>query len=407
MAPPFVSDLEKNTNFIRLDPTLLPVSCERIKQILYRELGLADAWSGKVFLKIYPVQTANDPVTIASEQFRDGWHYGVLLPNVIERSRYVRAMVQVLFMEVANRDAREHSAELPIWLVEGFYANLMTSRQIEIILPPPQDTTAGIKLTSMVLNARKEDPLHLAHEQLCTSEPLNFQQLSWPSAGQLTGPEEGLYRSCAQLFVSELLHLEDGPACLRAMLAALPHYYNWQFAFLQAFRSHFQRPLDIEKWWGLQLLHFTGRELTETWPADESWQKLEEIIRSAVQVRTSTNELPLHLEVPLQTMLREWEPPRQTMALRTKAAELGSLRLRVAPEFVPLVDEYRQTIKSYLQNREHTGSLFSFHRKSSLRRITDEALRQLDALDARRLVLKPLQKPLPTAQAGAAQNERR
>jgi len=36
-------------------------------------------------------------------------------------------------------------------------------------------------------------------------------------------------------------------------------YYNWQFAFLQAFSATFQQPLDVEKWWSLQLLHFTGR----------------------------------------------------------------------------------------------------------------------------------------------------
>src|SRR5215831_5939881 len=36
VASSFVSNLEKDTNFVRLDPTILPVSCERIKQILYR-----------------------------------------------------------------------------------------------------------------------------------------------------------------------------------------------------------------------------------------------------------------------------------------------------------------------------------------------------------------------------------
>src|SRR5205807_476009 len=82
-----------------------------------------------------------------------------------------------------------------------------------------------------------------------------------------------------------------------------------QFAFLRAFQAHFQRPLDVEKWWTLQVLHFTGRDLTQTWPADESWKKFDEIIRSTVQIRVGTNELPLRAEISLQAIIREWDRP--------------------------------------------------------------------------------------------------
>ena len=62
-----VAELETKTNFVRLDPTLLTVSTERIKQLLWRELGAPDTWSGKIFLKVYPVTSAVDPITIGSE----------------------------------------------------------------------------------------------------------------------------------------------------------------------------------------------------------------------------------------------------------------------------------------------------------------------------------------------------
>src|SRR5579885_1874085 len=39
---PLASYLENDTNFIRLDPTLLTVSCERIKQLVWHELGATD-----------------------------------------------------------------------------------------------------------------------------------------------------------------------------------------------------------------------------------------------------------------------------------------------------------------------------------------------------------------------------
>jgi hypothetical protein len=394
-ASPLLANLDRNTNFIRLDPMLLPVSCERIKQILWRELGSAENWSCKIFLKVYPVTTAEDPITISSEQFRDGWQYAVILPNVIERSRFVGAVVQVLLLELANRSAREHSAELPTWLIEGFSEKLMTSSQLEIILPPPQDNSAGIKLTSILVNARKENPLGRAHERLCIIQPLTFQQLSWPSPNQLTGEAGEVYRDCAQLFVDELLRLEDGPACLRAMLADLPRFYNWQFAFLHAFHSHFLRPLDVEKWWALRVLHFTGRELTQTWPADESWEKLDGIIVSAVEVRVGTNELPLTVQVPLQTMIREWDLGRQSHALRTKLAELAAVRLRLSQELVPLADEYSRTIETYLQTREHIGFVFPFRKNTAFRRSAEAAIQQLDALDSRLVASRPAKKTVP------------
>ena len=47
---------------------------------------------------------------IEAEQFRDGWQYRVSLPDLCQRERYIRAIVNVVLLEVANRQAREHSA---------------------------------------------------------------------------------------------------------------------------------------------------------------------------------------------------------------------------------------------------------------------------------------------------------
>src|SRR6266853_881710 len=59
VASPLAGFLENDTNFVHLDPTLLTVSCERIKQILYRELGAKAPWSGKIFLRLYPTRTGD------------------------------------------------------------------------------------------------------------------------------------------------------------------------------------------------------------------------------------------------------------------------------------------------------------------------------------------------------------
>jgi len=396
---PLASGLENDTNFVRLAPTLLPVSCERIKQLLWKELKTTSPWRGKIFLRLYPTGSADDPVTIESEQFRDGWQYRVSLPSLSQRERYVRAIVSVLLLEYANREARQRSAELPTWLVEGFTREILASKQLEIILPPPQTSDSGLRMTTLVMNTRDANPLANAHAQLCTGSPLNFQQLSWPAGQQFIGDQGELYRSSAQLFVHQLLNLPEGAACMRTMLEQLPLFYNWQFAFLHAFREIFPQTVDVEKWWSLQLVHFTGRELSERWTAEESWQKLDESIRSAIQFRVGTNEQPLEADVTLQAIIRDWAPTRQMAALDSKMRELQMLRPRLVSELGPLVDEYCQVIAAYIQNLNHPGFALPFGKYANSRRTVNQVLLRLDDLDARRVLLRPTSKPLLPIQA--------
>jgi hypothetical protein len=229
--------------------------------------------------------------------------------------------------------------------------------------------------------------------------------LSWPAEGQLDGPAGALYRSSAQLFLNRLLRLENGRACLRAMIETLPQYYNWQIAFQNAFRPHFHSLLDVEKWWALQVVQFTGRDLTETWTPAESWNKFEEILRSRVEVRASENDLPLHAEVSLQTIVREWERARQVEALQRKLNDLNLARLRVVPDLVPLLDDYRAVIQNFLQRRNESVVTMTFKKRQAriLDRLAEEAIRQLDALDAVRAALRPVAPP-PASADGSERN---
>jgi hypothetical protein len=385
--------LQNDTNFVRLDPTLLTISSERVKQLVWRALGVNSPWSGKIFLRLYSANSSDSPVAIDAQQFRDGWEYRVSLPSPCQRERYVRAMVSAVLLELANREAGLHSAELPAWLSEGLGREIWASNQKEVILPPPQMSDNGLRMTMLLVNARKENSLDQAHQALCASAPLTFQQLSWPVLDRNTGEPGELYRSCAQLFVHQLLALPQGQSCLRTMLQHLPRYYNWQFAFMEAFHNSFHEPLDVEKWWSLQLVHFTGRELGENWTADQSWEKLDQSVRSAVQVRIGTNELPLHAEIALQTMIRDWPPPRQTSALETKLRELQMLRPRLTHEFSAVVDDYCRVIENYLQTLNHPGFVLPFRKQVVARHNAVETLQKLDELDARRASLRPAAKP--------------
>ena len=394
------SNFETNAGFIRLDPTLVPVSCERIKQILWRELEAKPPYSGKVFVTIYPSRGAEQPIAINAEPFSDGWQYSVILPNLIERVRYVRTIVQVVLVEMANRGGVTHAAEVPLWLVEGLTQELLASREIQIILPPPNTPANNIRLTYTPLDARRANPLEKAHQVLTRLTPLSFQQMSWPADEQLVNAGGERFSCSAQLFVHQLLEFTDGGSCLRSMLSELSRHYNWQLAFLTAFHSHFGRPLDVEKWWALEVAHFTGRDLTEAWSMEEGWQKLQDAIHPAVQIRTGTNELPLEAQVSLQSVIREWPANRQPPALQAKLRELESLRLRLTKDLAPLVDEYRQVISAYLENRQHTG-FFLFRKQPSAQEAAPLAIRQLDTLDARFEALRPVNKPSAQAKATA------
>ncbi len=385
-----------NTNLVRLEPALLSVSAERIKDSLRRQLGIAPnaPWQGKIFLVLHPAQSPDEDVTIVSQPFLNGWNYQVQLPDVLSQSRFLRAMTSVLLLELANRNAMgARAAEIPGWLTDGLSQQLSAAGSPEMILSAPGRLVDGLPQNRTVTTQRGVDPLADARRVLRDHAALTFDQLSWPTDDQLTGGDDGVYHASAQLFVSELLGLQNGPARLRAMLAALPGCYNWQTAFQSAFRENFPRPLDVEKWWALQVVSFVARSSGPRWTPAVSREKLDEILSVPVEVWTASNTLPAHTEVSLQAVIRNLEPPQQTEILQTKLRDLELAQLRVAAPLAVLTDEYRRTVASYLgQNREIRQPPWSKHpvpqKTSAL-----ATLKKLDKLDAQRQTIESSIKP--------------
>ncbi len=360
-----------------LEQQFVAISAERIKRKLLDRLDASSRWVGKIYLIVHPAATTNETITLTSAHFRDGWQYRLDLPDITEQERYVRAIAQVLLLEMANRDAGLHSAEIPLWLSTGIAEQLLASDEVQIILSPPAQQINGVSFTRILVDKVRDNPLEQAYKELSTNQPLSFEQLSWPTPAEFSGQDDIRYRKSAQLFVDDLFQFKDGRACFRAMLAALPKYYNWQFAFLRGFHSHFRTTLDVEKWWALRATCFTSRDLSQTWPARESLQKLDEAIRWPVQIRTATNDLPLHARVSLQAIIGQWSGPIREDALKSKLEQLEMLRLRVARKLEPLTTAYCQAIRQYLQKHGHNEA---------------ETIRQLDLLDAQRQLLEPKNK---------------
>jgi hypothetical protein len=390
-TPRIVAD----TNFVRLEPSLLAISAERIKETLRRELGSDNQWRGKIFLVLHPAQSPNEEVTIVSERFANGWNYHVSMPDVLSRTRFVRAMVSVVLLEFANRNASTRSAEIPEWLADGLSQQLLAADGRKIVLSSPSRVVNGLPQSRIVESQRGMDFLADARRVLRDYPTLTFEQLSWPTGAQLAGADGGAYRASAQLFVNELLNLKNGPAHLRAMLQSLPRFYNGQTAFQNAFNADFPRPLDLEKWWALQVVGFAAQDPGARWTPAVSREKLDEILSVPVEMRTASNTLPSRMEISLQAVIRNFDSPKQTMILQTKLRDLELAQFRMASQLAVLTAEYRLALASYLGQDKQTGPVFHGNKRAlvPLKASSGATLKKLDALDAKRRTIEATIKP--------------
>ncbi len=64
-----------------------------------------------------------------------------------------------------------------------------------------------------------------------------------------------------------------------------------------------------------------------------------------------------------------------------------------------LVEGYRETLETYLQALDKNRFLLLLQKGATPGRVAEDAIGQLDALDARREALRPEQKPVAAAQA--------
>lgn len=392
-VPPWIAAA---TNLVRLEPALLAISAERIKELIWRKLEIKDQWRGQIYLVLHPAQSPDENVTITAQHFASGWNYRVELPDALLQTRFARAMTGVLLLEFANRHAQARSAEIPAWLIDGLSQQLLAAGSPEFLLSPPEKLVNGLPVTRLEKTQHAVDPLGGPRRVLKNHPALTVEQLSWPTGAQLDGDDDGVYRASAQLLVSEIFKLENGPARLRTMLESLPQFYNWQVAFRSAFRADFPSPLDLEKWWALQVVNFAARDPGPGWTLAVSRAKLDEILRVPASVRTMSNSLPVRTEISLQAVIRSLEPARQNAILRTKVRDLDLAQLRVARPYAALTAEYGRALSSYLGDHPANAPapFWTTRVYRSLRRPSAAStVKKLDALDARRRSLEATTQP--------------
>lgn len=382
----FTPGVTTNENLVRLDPALLAVSADRIRQSLLQKLGVDPSapWSGKIYLVVSPAQSLDENVEIASSRFEDGWDYHVLLPDILPRDRLARALTGALLLEYANRNATDRSAEVPPWLVEGLSQELLASSLQDVILSAPDQSVNGLPFDNLTTTSHSLDTLAAARAVVQNDAVLTFNQLSWPTDSQLSGDDGGVYRASAQLFVDELLALPNGGAKLRNLLASLPSYYNWQTAFWSAFNGNFSTPLQVEKWWALQTVLFASRSPGQQWTPAASREKLDEILSVTVDLRSSSNSLPTSTEISLQNVIEDFGPAQQMAILQTKLRDLEMAQFRMTPSLAVLTAEYRNTLAGYLGESRTTRNAQLANKNAAMKISAPETLQRLDTLDARR-----------------------
>lgn len=364
-----------------LEPSLLVITCERLKSHFLQEMGLDDEWKGKVSLLINPALDPAARPQLTADYHADGWRYNIDLPKTISRRLLVRVVIDTLFLEMANRNAGAHCSQIPFWLVEGMSAHLLSfGLPTDLLEPSEQMTGSNFRLKG----------LDGVRRQLREHPPLSFQQLSWPTEVDADGPDAELFRSCAQLFLEQLLQLQDGNRLLTKMLRELPGDYNWQTAFLSAFRPHFHELLDVEKWWSLSAVDFARGDIAEPLRADACAKELRDALDVPVQVHFAAQRLPAEAKITLQEVIEKWPEGDAYLALQRCMEQLRFLHFRASPAYRPLVDQYLKVLATYVNASQRPGLAWTAGKNhpSALTILKSDAATQLDGLDKQRSALR-------------------
>lgn len=375
------------TNFVRLEPALVAVSCERIKQALLGELGAPDRWRGKFYIVLHPGVAPDQTIQVSSSRFANGWLYRVDTPAAIAPDRFVRTIVRLLLVEWINRFNPGDMVDAPAWLSEGLTELVLDHSALDLLVPPPMARVFSLRVSTTVRQGWLTNHMVRAHQFLRSHEPLGLDALLAPTQAVLFGEAALAFRYSAQLLASELLQLPAGRAAICGFLDSLAFGPDQQSVLLRAFAPYFTSYADMAKWWELKSYHFTSRDLrTQAWPLTDALKKLDDILTVPVLTRVDTNSPTARITNTIQSVLRDnWGQPWLKDTLQFKVAQLQALQLRAPLEIVGLVVEYRKLLQNIAARapRKQTSTAPS----RAVQAFVNQAVAQLNALDVRRAAL--------------------
>ena len=367
---------------VRLGGESVGVSAERIKKRFLTILDLPDQWRGTIHLVLRPTERLDEHPRIATTRFSDTWKYRIDIPAVTDALSLVRSVVQVLLIEVANRGSSEKTAEIPLWLLEAITRQIFFEAGRSLLLQPE---------TSVLGTHRHSHPEQVSRNWLMSHPAMTFTDLSFPAHEMLQGDAFLSYESSAHLFFVELSRLPQGSQRMRAFVTNLGEFWNWQTPFFKAFESQFKTPLDVEKWWSVVLLRPSQQAAGMDQSFESSRRKLDEVLQLDSEIRFDPQQIPGKTKLGLAEVIRQWDYPQQRPLLQDKINELTIVQWTVAPDWIPLIQAYRQTLADYLEKRDGAGQAPQ-QRGGPLPRaryIVDEAVRELESLERQRVARRP------------------
>jgi hypothetical protein len=370
-----------NDPVIQLRPDLLTVTCERVKRAVQQRLGLRDDWRGKVHLHLHRQPTIERSIAIHPQVYRDGWQFHVALPDQIEWTRLVRAISEVVLLEMANRENNSTAcAQPPLWLAEGMNQLVLGDYGRDLVIESQ---------TTLNRSNRKPDPLVESRAALRGRDPWGFSALTLATVEQLTRPEDFTHFQASATLLVHLLTGESRRAKTVDFIRTLPENLNWQTAFLALNRAEFSTLLEAEKWWAVNATHELSVDPELFWNRGEVLRRLADILSETAAVRTPSGPSSAAEVIPLSRVVSEWDFATQHSVLQRKVAQLQILLMRTPKEpaeLRQLVTESFRTLDRYLTERggslgpENAGRGEVGNR---IKVLAKTAARRLDAVEQR------------------------
>jgi hypothetical protein len=415
-TPPPARAANAAVGLVELDPNLVAVSCERVKDAFNRALGVTGTGGRRIHVTIAPAKQVGSMPRLVSTLYRDGWQHQLTLPTPLDEGAFVRALVNVLLLQLVDRVGVTTPAEIPQWLAAGLSREVQTWNAHLLV----HGDVRGLNH-----ERRMNDPLENARVALAARPALSFDELSWPGAAELGGARRESFESSAHVFTHQLLRLRDGPALCRRFVGGLAGRLNWQTAFLQTYAAQFDSLLAVEKWWAVHVVAFTGRDEWQTWPLDTALARLDDAVRVSAKVRADKNSVPEDATVTLQAVVSQWTGMQQREGVQAALQKLARVRRGVPSSLMSLVDGYLEVLDTLGKRATtaghgpvadlHSALLNNLHTANRLPQgfaptlgtqgrpaqpAVGDLVRRLDALDAERAAMREMSRralPVTTA----------
>lgn len=342
-------DKDSDDGLIGLEAGALAVTCEQVKHALLKQLDREDHWKDKVYVEIAPDAEDDSDILMATVKYRDGWRYQLRLPVRIDPDKLLLAIVRTSLLELANRNSKGHSADLPLWLTEGMTKHLIATSPTPLVMQPKKlkDILPKVAPSRLI-----EDPLLEPRAHLQKYNAWTFQEMSLPSDVQMNPLEWTHFRHCAHVLVQSLLRTPNGPKNLGAMLDAMPNYLNWQFALLEGFQGQFASPLDIEKWWSLTLVDLKSFDSHNRWTYQPAVRRLDQILDTSVTLDPGVDAVPTQRNLELQLLIDLVEWDQQRPYIMDVISQLIFFQIHAPEDLVKLAGDYRITLMEYVNSRD-------------------------------------------------------